>query len=80
MAIKNNKVVDQFYNLEKKETSIAAEMLKERHPGAKISIENSSGKVVRVEACDASERAKRDAKAAAAIKEQLSNRKKKFSL
>lgn len=52
VAIKGGKPVEQLLNLEKKEIDIAVKMLKKRHPGAKISIENSSGMVVKVEACE----------------------------
>ncbi len=48
VAIKNNKVVDQFHTLDKKDLKLATEMMKKNNPGAKISVERG-GKVVSVE-------------------------------
>lgn len=52
VAIKNNKVVGQISNLEKRELATASDVLKKQYPGSKISIENKSGRVVKVEAKD----------------------------
>lgn len=49
VVLKGNKVVDQMSALEKGEVRHAVAMFKERHPGAKVSIEDESGRVVRVE-------------------------------
>lgn len=66
VAIKNNKVVGQIANVEKREIKTATKVLKRDHPGAKVSVENKSGRVVSVESMMAS-----------GFKEQLSKRKKK---
>ncbi len=65
VAIKNNKVVGQIWNIEKREIKTAVEVLKKQYPGTKVSVENASGKVVSVEG-------KIDS-----FKEQISKRKKK---
>ncbi len=49
VALKGNKVVDQMHSLEKKEIKIAVANMKKNNPGAKISVENQSGRVVSVE-------------------------------
>lgn len=49
VAIKNNKVVDQFYGVMEKELELAIKMMKKDNPGAKISIEDKGGKVIKVE-------------------------------
>lgn len=43
-----HKVVWQMWGLEKKEIVLAAKMAREKHPHATVSVENQSGKIVKV--------------------------------
>ena len=49
VAIKGNKVVEQMRDIEKKELKDAISFMKKAHKGAKISVEDSKGKVVKTE-------------------------------
>lgn len=70
VAIKNNKVVGQIHSIEHREIKTAVKVLKTDHSGAKVSVENASGKVVSVEATDP---------IVSRVKEQISKRKKTTS-
>ena len=65
VAIKGNKVVGQLRFVGKKEVKDVIAFMKKEHPGAKVSVESKSGKIISVEAYTGS------------FKEQLSKRKKK---
>ncbi len=66
VAIKGNKVVGQLRFVEKKEVKDVIAFMKKEHPGAKVSVENKSGKIISVESMMFS-----------SVREQLSKRKKK---
>jgi hypothetical protein len=48
VAIKNNKVVDQFHTTDKKEIDDVISVMKKDNKGAKISVEDPGGKVIKV--------------------------------
>jgi len=48
VAIKNNKVVDQFHTTDHKEIDDVISVMKKDNKGAKISVEDSSGQVIKV--------------------------------
>jgi len=52
VAIKNGKVVDQMHSIAKSEFKDVIKVFKKNNPGAKISIENKSGKIVHTEGLD----------------------------
>ena len=55
VAIKNNKVVDQFAGAEHDELSEVIEYMKKNNPGAKISVEKKRGGVVHTESVELDE-------------------------
>ena len=57
VAIKNNKVVDQFAGAEYDELSEVIEYMKKNNPGAKISVEKKRGGVVHTESVELDENA-----------------------
>ena len=48
MAIEHDRVVWQMWDVEKSEITLAAKTAREKHPHATVSVENKSGKIVKV--------------------------------
>ena len=55
VAIKGSKVVGQIHDIAHREIGDALEYMKETNPGAKISVENSNGRVIHTESVNESE-------------------------